>query len=491
MTEQVCPHGAAVDPDGWSPCEVCGGPAAPWEPPAELSRNGHRAVALLSDVDTIRAIELEQPAPSAVRLPNLPAEIWTERPALAHIRKAARSRMRSADVALLAVLARLASMLAPCLRADAGLGPAQLCTFLAVVGPSGAGKTTGYRVAADLLPAPPHLDGVSTDGVVPYIDGIGIGSGEGLAELYMGRGRDDEGSLTRKQVRHRALVVVDEGETLTALGQRRGATAGAVLRAAWSGAALGSAGASSETTRVIRAGEYTLGMVTGWQMGTAQALIADTDTGMAQRFLWCSATDPTINEHDVPDWPGVLDIKWTDEICAQNTVTYPEAVRDELRARHAAIQRGEIAIDPMDTHAPLHRIRLAALLAVLDGRIRVTAEDWELGGVIWQTSQAVRAAVAEHGRREAERERDKRDEQRVTLAERTAAVVDVAPVRVQQIARRLAERVRDAGGMTRADARRGVKYQERHLYNAAVTVADVHGWVTVGQSGALLPGEIT
>ncbi|MHA6628150.1 hypothetical protein ACU61A_22155 [Pseudonocardia sichuanensis] len=487
--EQLCPHGAIVH-DGWTPCTICSAEPGPLvdDPPAALV-NGS-PVALVDPADVVDA-PAPEPEPAAVRLPTLPAELWQARPLLAHIRQAARARMRSADVALLAVLARLASMLAPWLRADAGLGPAQLCLYLAIVGPSGAGKTTGYGVAAELLPAPPHLT-TSTEGVAPYVDGIGIGSGEGLAELYMGRRRDDDGTTARGQVRHRALVVVDEGEQLTALGQRRGATAGAVLRAAWSGAALGSAGASSETTRVVAAGAYTLGLVTGWQMGTAQALLDDTDTGMAQRFVWCSATDPTIDEHDVPDWPGPLDVTWTDAmIRGQVTITYPDAVRSELRARHAAIQRGDLVPDPVDTHAPLHRIRLAALFAVLDGRTRVTGDDWELGGIVWRTSCAVRAAVAEHGRRAAERERAERDQQRVTLAERTAAVVDVAPARVERIARRLAVRVADAQGMTRADARRGVKHEERHLYDAAVTVAEVRGWVLVNPSGALLPGEAT
>ena len=64
---------------------------------------------------------------------------------------------------------------------------------------------------------------------------------------------------------------------------------------------------------------------------------------------------------------------------------------------------------------------MAALLALLDGRGEVSVEDWQLAGVLWETSCGVRDAVVAIGQSHAEQERAARDDARVTLADRTAA----------------------------------------------------------------------
>jgi hypothetical protein len=103
-------------------------------------------------------------------LPNLPMSFWDARPILAHIRDAAWSRNRAADVALHGVLTRLAGIRSHRLAVDTGIGDhlAGLNLFSAVVGGSGTGKSSGLAVAARLITVPMHLD---------CPDGIGLGSG--------------------------------------------------------------------------------------------------------------------------------------------------------------------------------------------------------------------------------------------------------------------------------------------------------------------------
>jgi hypothetical protein len=442
-------------------------------------------------------------ARSMLQLPILPADFWAARPRLANIRQAAHSRLVAADLVLHVVFARLAAMRSHELWFDTGRGRSSLNYFAAPVGPTGVGKTTGVAAAdGELLPVPLYLkmpkEGCLADA---YYDGMPSGSGEGIAEAYIGEisaqvDEDADGSAKTKkvrgQVRHNVFIYADEGEQLLRIGERAGATALTTIRSAWVGETIGQHNGRAETTRVVKRGMYSLGMIVGFQPAKALPLLGETAGGTAQRFAWLSAVDSTIPDEPV-EHPGPLSDVLTDAPFANSARTgrmsFPADVVAQLRRDHIAKVRGELLVDEADSHEPLMRAKMAALLALLDDRTDVDTEDWQLAQVLWRTSRAVRDAVAEYGREQAQREQAERDSARVTLAERTAAVVDVAPVRVQRIAHRLAVKVHEAKGMTRGAARRDVLAKsERHLYEAAVTVAETRGWLTADGSGALLPG---
>src|SRR5512133_1620988 len=112
---------------------------------------------------------------------NLPEEFWASRPVLQHIRQAAHSCGRSGDIALYTVMARISSMLSPRTRLETSLGDGSCNFFIAAVGQSGGGKSAGAKIGRQLMPAPLSLASPER-----FKDGNGIGSGEGLAELYMG-----------------------------------------------------------------------------------------------------------------------------------------------------------------------------------------------------------------------------------------------------------------------------------------------------------------
>lgn len=437
-----------------------------------------------------------------MRLPILPFDFWEARKVHAHIRRAAHSRLASADLVFHAVLAKIAAMSSHELVFDSGRGESSLNYFAAAVGASGIGKTTGAAaVDHHLLPLPEYLrkplDDLTTPD--PFHDGLPLGSGEGIAESYMGMvevevGKKKDGTAdvkrVRATVRHNVFVSVDEGETFTRLGERTGATVSTTLRSGWVGATIGQANGRDDTTRIIKANTYSLGMLVGFQPHTALPLLTDTATGTAQRFTWVSAADPTMPDEHV-EHPGAIVVPLVDETFTRSartgTITFPAAIKAELRRDHIAKIRGELVIDERDSQAPLMRCKLAALLALVDGRVDVDAEDWELATVLWDTSRAVRDTVTEHAAEEKARQSELVADARVQLAERTAAAVDGVSAKLDRLAVTLAERVIDAGGMNRADARRGVPYRDRHLYEQVVERAQTAGLLRAADGGGLLP----
>jgi hypothetical protein len=362
---------------------------------------------------------------------NLPLEFWEARPALKHIRDAAHARIVSADVALYTVLARLAAMWPHKVRLDTGVkSPASANLFVAICGPSGIGKTSGISVAQKLLEPPPWLAGEHAH---KFADDIPLGTGEGIAEAYMGSAKrpalDDKGEpvtlrdgqtpkleSVRTQVRHNLLVHADEGEAMARLIERSGSTIGETLRRAWVGETIGQSNGRAETTRIIHGGRYSLGMVVGFQEETAQPLLADEAAGTPQRFLWAWVVDPSMTDDETPSpgpltgvWPPPIEpprvdgTPWLVDPAGVNSVdlrpvTFAPEIKAELRRELLQRQRGELTLHRQDAHRPLMLVKLAALLAQLDGgRRQVDLGDWSLARMVWDTSCRVRDHLIAYG----------------------------------------------------------------------------------------------
>lgn len=324
--------------------------------------------------------DAEHPPEPAV---NLPAEFWESRPVLRLIRQAAWSRYRCPDAVLGVVLARLAAATPPAIAIPPVVGSrASVSYYTLLCGPSGAGKSTSVALAAELLP-------IDTEDVS---DGMPLGSGEGLVELYMGVTRDGDDVKTKVQTKRGAFVVLDEGTALVEMGGRRGATLLSTIRTMWTGAACGQANANIETRRKLEAGAYTLGLVVGIQPTKASELLADDAAGTPQRFTWLSTIDPQMPQ-ERPQWPG--GIAWTPPAPRDNrwVLSVAGEITAELEATAWAVNRGDVVLDPLDSHRDLLKLKTAALLAVLEGRLDVTVEDWQLAGVVAAASGTVRASA--------------------------------------------------------------------------------------------------
>src|SRR4051794_13833533 len=211
------------------------------------------------------------------------------------------------------------------------------------------------------------LDRVSGD----QLRTVNVGSGEGFVHQFVTR---KAGELSR--LRDSVLFSVPEVDTLTALGNRQGATLMPILRSAWSGEALGFSYADPSKALDVPARSYRCSLMLGVQPAKAGPLLDDADGGTPQRFLWVPVTDPDMpRERSTPPEPIVWErdfppLRYEMAVCAEATDAIDEA--------HWKRSRGEG--DALDGHALYTRLKVAAALALLDRRLRVTPQDWRRGG---------------------------------------------------------------------------------------------------------------
>jgi hypothetical protein len=405
---------------------------------------------------------------------QLPDEFWRARPELEHIRRAAHSRMCSADAVLHTVVARVAADIPHAIFLPAIVRVrSPLCFYGALVGPPGGGKTGGAGVGAELLPVSDTT-----------LDSLPIGSGEGFADILFTyvteTTADGKPTKVKKQTRHNAYWYIDEGQILADLASRSGTTITAALRSAWSGAVLGNTNADPEKRRNVPAGSYTFGVTIGFQPTKAAQLLADGAGGTPQRFVWASATDPHIPEEQ-PTWPGPLE--WRRPPCptgheVRRYFEVADVVVAEIRAANLARTRGDTPpVDELDAHRLLLRLRVAALLSLLTGpTLAVTADDWQLASMVMDTSDAVRAGVlTEVHKADQEREHatsEKLARRQVHAAERTHEW------HVVEAARAIHRKVRRAGSIAPGPARSSLSRPQRELWEPALEHALDQGWVT-------------
>ena len=407
---------------------------------------------------------------------RLPLEFWSESSVLEHVRAAALARMCPPDAVLAVVLARVAALTSHTVELPPNVGGAVgLSLLTGLVGPPEAGKSSSTGTGRDLVLAPSGHT---------IADGLPLGSGEGLSEVLFGMVTEDDpqtGKPTkvRRQVRHSALVAVDEGTLLAELSQRRGSTTLTTLRSIFTHGTIGATNATAERNRVVAGTDYVYGVVVGIQPALAGPLFepAAIGAGTPQRFLWVWCVDPTLTPDRLP-WPGPLD--WTPPgpgdlaplrhsepgAKIRHRLPVPDDVSDEIRRTiHAARTGGDT--DPLDAHRMLLRLKIAALLGILDDRLEVTDDDWRLAGTITTTSANVRRHVL-GTLRAAEQQRE--DAQVARHVRREAASEDAAYDRaLASAATSVARKVHKHDGATRRDLARAIAGKHRQL---GVTVDD-------------------
>lgn len=452
---------------------------------------------------------------------TLPDEFWRARGSLERIRQAAHSRVRSADVVFAGLLCRLSALVPHTLRADTGIGqPASLNVFAAVVGPSGGGKSSGLSVARDIIKSARHLEEFP------------LGSGEGVAEAYMGEALEGTGMMAkdgsekqvkvRKQVRHAALFHADEGASLNKLIERAGSTVGETLRSAWSGEAIGQKNGKAETTRTVPARSYSCGLMIGYQPTTALPLLADVEAGTPQRFLYVWAVDPTIPPRlaRVP-WPGEIASPFPPEVVTDvpppgalmagpptvdhSPITFAEAILDELYDTEHAKSTGTLPaghwllltdspeLDPFKSQHTVLKVKVSALLALLEGRRHVGPDDWRLAQIVLDTSDRVRAylqalAEAAAGKARAAAMAAEAEAERYRAHARAAVTEALDLTAERRLAARVGAWVHEAGPQTIGALRKRAPSRDRAMVEAAVELAIAAGWVGYGDDRHVHPG---
>jgi len=401
---------------------------------------------------------------------NLGGVFWDARPVLTHIRDAAHARGRSADAVLGNVLARVSAHTPHWAVLPAIVGSiASLNVIHGIVGPSGTGKSTAIDIARDVLTAPPQSP-------LKRLADAPLGSGEGLIEAYHSfvqvDGPDGKKERVKQQTEYAGLFITDEIDQLGAQASRQGSTLMATLRSAWSGGILGQSNATEERNRRLRGHSYRFCLIVGVQPEKAGGLLSDASGGTPQRFAWFSAVDQTIPPPGQrPDWPG--SIAWTPPTMIafgemseggrrHGAIKVPDDIATAVAMNDHHRQVGERHADLGSSHRDLGRLKIAALLALLDERAEINGEDWMLAEMVADVSAAIyegledvqRVAAAEAAQQVIERavKRDRavdldRDEQAMKAALKSASqtLADLGEANRRQIRSRFSRMARECG----------------------------------------------
>ncbi|MCM6772757.1 hypothetical protein NDR87_06155 [Nocardia sp. CDC159] len=314
-------------------------------------------------------------------------DFWQARPVLTHIRDFSRSRMCGPWSTLGVVLARAVASVPPTVQLPATVGgSASLNLFVALVGPSGAGKGASESAAREAVVFTDHR------GWEIEVAELPLGSGEGIARTFRPAGTDEDAPNPVD----RMLFTVPEVDTLASLLGRQGSTLEGELRKLYSGEALGFTNAQKATRSVVAAQSYRAALTLGVQPLRAGTLFAGADGGTTQRFVWMDVRDPEAPDI-TPAQPDPITVRlprWQSDF-----LVIPEAASSSIR-RHRLAQLRDENVDPLNGHALLCRLKVAAALMILDGRSVVSDEDWTLAERVMRysnhTRTAIRNALTEH-----------------------------------------------------------------------------------------------
>ncbi|MFB7289010.1 bifunctional DNA primase/polymerase [Actinacidiphila glaucinigra] len=470
-----------------------------------------------NDVEEEHARPEEEPMGSPAPEPDpepedrLPAAFWNATPTLGQVEQMARARRTCPDAVLHAVLARVAAMADPTVRAASGIHPpATLCWYCGLFGPPGTGKGNAEGAAEELTPFP------NTD-----LAQIDISTGQGIIAAYLELRDDPEDDKGKKKVlvqsTSRGYALATEGSVLDAMAQMSvGATLNGVLCKAWMSERQGTSNADVERRRVLPKGSYTLSMSLGVQEEPAAKLLEMGSIGLPQRLAWAHSRLSRTTPRERPEETGpVMVTTKTGENTPVTTwvsglrgtiMRVPARATQELDdlALEIAFGRGEEF--PLDTHEPLWRLKCAALLALLHGRTTVNEEDWDLAAVMWRVSRKVRDGVQEAAHRRLQAQKEARVAEAVQTAVESQSAVYEAMHGVHPSIVNVAKRAhrylgRQGGEVPARDVNRNcvapkdrkqyrASGEDGSLWTAALKYGVEQGWLVPLDGGLLVAGSV-
>lgn len=397
-------------------------------------------------------------------LEDIERGFWDTRDSLKAIYTTAMSRMCSPWAVLAHTAARALTTVRPCVTLPPLIGgPGSLNWFAAITAASGGGKGSAASAARLLIPA--------------RVESRGLGSGEGLLAVF---GNTDDDGVPE----HEAMMfTADEIDTITALSQRTGNTMMAILRSGFSGEDLSLSYAAKDKRRHIEAHHYRMTLVISVQPERAGGLLGDAGGGTPQRFMWFPGTDSRITA--APPWEaGALTLPNLTEWLYPRELTIPDEARELILTERVKAMRGET--DALDGHALFVREKFAYALAILDGRIEMTSEDWELSGIASDVSTYTRELVIDSLKDAAGREAEARGVVR-------GIEMDTADIerdhrrteRGKRVLRWLLDKLEKAGGegMTQQEITRAIAGRDRPVLQSVLVVAVDDGLVKRAPDG--------
>lgn len=344
---------------------------------------------------------------------------------LRHLYQTARAGCISPEAVLMSHLAEVITATPHFVVLPGELGSdvvASLNTFFLLIGPSGAGKNKS-RDAARTAVKVDHND--CKDGTAHKYDRGRVhtakpATSQGLNAIFRNRTTDKEHVLY--VVRKGAWLTVGEVSSFDAITTGTNDPSGELCEA-WTGAALDAQTKDRERYLPLAAHGYRLCMSIGMQPGIAAGILEKEVMGLPQRMVWIPSMPlPEDNfELDEITWKAHED-KWPKPKAAldwrlpksmpnadpMRSVCYDHAplpdfalvvmptarsVMLEAKAINHRIAAGDR--DPLDAHAGLIRLKLAAGFALMHGRWDIDPWDWHKAGELMILSNDTRSKVIE------------------------------------------------------------------------------------------------
>ena len=318
---------------------------------------------------------------------------------------------------------------------------ASITLFAIIIGGPRTGKSSAVSAARAIVP-------------LPGCD-LPIGTGEGIERWLT------EQSAAEAEADGSALPSIDEttiptahfstteGEDLAIELARLGSRIAVVARRAWMGESLGKLTGDRSRRSAVEPHRYRIAMTLACQLEQLAPIMAGAGLGTPQRFLFVPAgtrrPDPTVAERlmlPMVDWaaasgspvavsPGEPPAPfWIHQPPAAREAFSAAACRDESIDPFALTTwdaDGEADIDADDgDHTLLHRMKIAAVLAVMDGRAQPTDLDWEAAGCVMGARDIAIKRGIEAAEQLAERDRHAVGRQRALISLETDGVRDAA-----------------------------------------------------------------
>ena len=353
-------------------------------------------------------------------------DFWDAREMLSLIWDWAKARRVAPDALLTEFLSGVVCHVPPTLLLPGIIGGrGTLSALFALSGPSGAGKGSAARAAKDAIQWE-RSPGLS------YVR-FPLGTGEGITKKF-GFKHYDKGSDRHELVRtaHCAIIDIKDIDTLASLQQRGGSITITELTKFYSGEELG---ASYSDPKHVTIPEYTYHgcLIAGVQPARSGIIIDSWDSGFPQRWAWFEAVDKHMPD-ERPDEPERIDWSLPEAICDLGPDDDPFEF-DVCGEVWRIIDKGRVEDQRAgkdDGHQRFTQEKIAAQLALLDGRVDLSKEDWDLAGFVMRKSARLeteaREALASSAAK-INRERGRSEGIRRAVADDTADRYDQARVR--------------------------------------------------------------
>ncbi len=304
--------------------------------------------------------------------------------------------------------------------------PMTLNVNVALVGPTGSGKGRTMGQARHLMPSPPLC----------MLEEVKPKTGESIPAKFVakvpatdGDGKPIKGEYMDKVMTDRCLLLMPEVVSLKAAMSRQGSIILPTLLESFSNEPLGDDTKGKQFQIKLPPYAYRLAAVVGVQPNNAGVLFDEAQTGLAGRFAYMPSVDtdapsrrpepPTgVFPYDpcrIPEGNGLdalaalLKYGSLDNM-PQNgpdaregypltIISFPSA------ATEYADHMQRLGVLGQATALDAHRVelvaRFAALLALMDYRLEVSREDWDLSMLFMDVSDRIRAECMEQSRRSA------------------------------------------------------------------------------------------